>query len=141
MIQDIVAAARELLEPDPTPPDVATVTKDETGAQPLVWRPRTLYVWPTANRVVPIESGPTGRQDFTLQAVYVADGHEEAVSERSADVSDELDEKRGAYMDAARHNQVTSTWDHIRASERTTPPRTLQERAVAIELSGYRILS
>lgn len=141
MIGDIVAAARELLEPDPTPPAVATVTKDLTGAKPLVWRGKTLYVYPVANREVPIETGPTARQDFTLLAVYVADGHEEAVLERDPDVEAELDAKRAAYMAVARHNRVTTTWHHMRATERSNPPRTLQSRAVAIELSGYRILS
>lgn len=142
MIDDIVTAARNLLEPDPTPPAVATVTKDTTGAAPLIWRPKTLYTYPSpaGNREVPIETGPTARQEFSILAVYVADGHEESVDERDPAVTAELDAKRDAYMAVARHNRVNSTWHHIRATERT-PPRTLQSRAVAIELSGYRIVS
>jgi hypothetical protein len=134
---DIVNAVRDLLEPDePGRPVI-----DETGEQPFTWSEDTLYVYPIANAETPIETGPVVRQDFGLLAVYVAGSHEEPAMERQASVSELLDGKRARYMDAVRANQVTETWHHSRASERPNPPRTLQSRAVAIEIRGFRVVS
>lgn len=133
-IQDLVAAMRDLLEPDPE------VNRDLAGEEPLKWDEDTLYVFPFRNVTTPIETGPTVRQDFGLVAVWVARGGEEARQKRSVEVSAALDVKRGAYMEAVRTNQVTAVWDHIQAAERARPPRTLQARAVAIEVTGYRIV-
>lgn len=140
-VLDIGAALLDLLEPDPTPPALPTVTKDETGEEPFAWAADTLYLYPIRNAETPIETGPTARQDFAFLAVFVADSHEEARHRRKASISSQLDAKRVQYMNAVRNNRVTSTWHHIRASERPNPPRTLQSRAVAIEISGFRIVS
>lgn len=135
MINDIIAAARELLEPDPT-----EVVKDEAAAQPLEWQPGTLYLYPLRNADVPFETGPSSRQDFGLMAVFVADAHEEAAKERSAEVSAQLDAKRAAYVAAVIANRRTTAWHHIQATESRTPPRTLQGRGIALELTGYRLV-
>lgn len=140
-VLDVVGVLRDLLEPDPTPPATTTLTKDKTGAQPLEWDPDTFYIYPGPTAETAIETGPTARQDFSVIAVYVADSHEEASSERDAATSTLLDTKRAQYIDAVRTHRVTTTWHHIRAVERSTPPRTLQSRAVAIEIRGFRIIS
>lgn len=134
-VQDLVAAMRDLLEPDP-----ADVVKDLGGEEPLVWDPNTFYVFPFRNTTVPIETGPTVRQDFGLLAIFVAEAHEEARLERKPEVSALLDTKRGAYMEKVRLNQSTVLWNHVRAAELRRAPRTLQGRAVAIEITGYRII-
>lgn len=139
-VLDVVAAVRDLLEPDPVPPAVAT-TKDETAAEPFAWEPDTLYVYPIESGETPIETGPTARQDFALLAVYVADSHEEAGQRRDPATSALLDAKRARYIDAVRLNRVSPTWLHLRATERRNPPRTLQSRAVAIEIRGFRVIS
>lgn len=139
-VLDIVAALRDLCEPDPTPPALPTVIKDLAGAQPFAWTPGTLYVYPTRNVETPIETGPTARQDFTVTAVYVDDSGEEPDQERDPAVSARLDAKRDAYMAVARTHRTTTVWHHIRAAEANRSPRTLQARAVAIDFSGFRIV-
>lgn len=136
-VLDITAALRALLEP--VGPGQAVV--DLSDAEPFTWEGDTFYLYPIANAETAIETGPTARQDFGLMAVYVADSHEEADMERSQAVSAALDAKRAQYIDAVRMNRVTTTWHHIRAAERPNPPRTLQSRAVAIEIRGYRVIS
>lgn len=140
-VLDVVAEVRDLLEPDPVPPATTTLTKDETAAEPFVWEPDTLYVYPVSSGETPIETGPTARQDFALLAVYVADSHEEPGMRRDPAVSSLLDTKRAQYIDAVRSNRVSPTWLHLRATERSSPPRTLQSRAVAIEIRGFRVIS
>lgn len=137
---DLVEAAADILEPDPTPPDPVTVVKDATGERPFTWEAGHLYVYPTRMVERTIETGSTSRQDFTLAAVFVASGHEEPRMRRKTSVSEAIDDKREAYFAAIRANRNRPPWLHITAAE-TRPPRTLQNRALALELSGYRIVS
>lgn len=139
-VLDLVSAAADILEPDPTPPDPVTVVKDAAGERPFTWQAGHLYVYPIRTAERTIETGSTSRQDFVLGAVFVASGHEEPRMRRSASVSEAIDAKRGAYFAAIRANRHTPPWLHITAAE-TRPPRTLQNRALALELSGYRIVS
>lgn len=144
-VLDIVDAIRDLLEPvvvDPDPGD-PIVERDATGAKPFVWaagKDGTLYVYPTRVVEIPIETGPVVRQDFAVAAVFVLPSAEEPPQKREATISDALDDKLGAYLALVRSNHVTTVWGHLRAAM-TTPPHTLQTRAVALDITGYRILA
>lgn len=132
---DLIDALRGLLGTE-------DVELDDTGAEPFVWRPGTLYVYPSAGRLAerPFETGPTRRQDFTLSVVYVADAEgEEPDQQRSRAVSEALDAKRTAYLDLVRRNAVSTSWHHVEAAERPAPA-TLQTRAVALDVTGYRFI-
>lgn len=136
MIRDVCAGIAALLEPS------SQAEIDETSSPPFSWEPGRLYVYPTSQRFTPIESGPTVRQDFDLLAVYVEEGEgEEALRRRSAELSDALDQKADGYTRAVRTNQRTALWDNIQAALDARPPATLQTRAIALRISGYRIVS
>lgn len=143
-IQDVVTGIRDLLEPVPADPDPGdpVVIRDTTGAKPFVWEAGAdgaIYVYPTRVAEIPIETGPVVRQDFAIAAVFVLPGDEEPAMERDAAVSAALDAKLGTYLAAVRSHHVTTLWGHLRASM-ANPPRTLQTRAVALDITGYRIL-
>lgn len=112
---------------------------DDTWAEPFTWEPNTLYLFGTRVAEVPLETGPTVRQEFAFNAVFLAEGHEEAGKQREQGVSHLLDDVREFLMTTARTHQSTVTWDHLRAAETPNRPRTLQGRAVAVELSGWRV--
>jgi hypothetical protein len=138
-VNDILAAVRELLEPDPDP-EPRDVAVDETSAKPFDWRPSTLYIWPEAIAETGIESGPTARQDFSIAVVLTGSAEgEEADRLRSSDLSDFLDERRDTYLAAIRENQRTALWGHLQAGS-ATAPATLQLRSIGLRLSGYRIV-
>lgn len=135
---DVIAAVRELLEPDPDA-DV-----DMGAAEPKEWAAPEhgrLYVYPDARAVteVPFETGPSARQDFRLIAVFVAASEESAQRLTDADLSAFLDERLARYLEAVRRNRSTVTWHHLQAAARPAP-RTLTARAVALELTGYRFV-
>ncbi len=136
MIGDVCAGVAALLEPD------LQADIDEAAVEPYSWVAGKLYVYPTRQRFTPIESGPTVRQDFDLLAVYVADGEgEEATRERSAELTSELDRKADSYARAVRTNQWTVLWDNLVAGLDVRPPTTLATRALAVRVSGYRIVA
>lgn len=139
MIQDVVDAIRDLLEPAPVDPDPVIVERDLTGAKPFIWQGGTFYVYPTRLVETPIETGPVVRQDFGVAAVFVLSSTEEADLKRDADISAALDAKLGAYLAAVRTNHVTTLWGHLRAAM-ATPPHTLQTRAIALDITGYRLV-
>jgi hypothetical protein len=142
-MNDIVTAIRGILEPlDPEddPELVPEVTVDDTAAQPLTFRPATLYVYPRQLAETPIETGPTARRDFTVMAVLTGpEAGESADERRSGDVSEFLDARREAYLAAVRANQHGVAWDFLRASE-DAGPSNLEVRAIALRLSGYVIV-
>lgn len=143
-VLDVVDGLRDLLEPLPLDPDPGgpIVERDATGAKPFIWaagKDGTLYVYPTRLAEVPIETGPVVRQDFTIAAVFVLPSAEEPPQQRDAVISAALDAKLGAYLAAVRTHHVTALWGHLRAAM-ANPPRTLQTRAVALDITGYRIL-
>lgn len=138
MINDVLTAYAALLaDLEVTVQDPTSV--DDALAQPYEWQPNTLYLYPGPVSEVPFETGPTVRQDFSFSAVFMADSHEEADKRRSRATSDLLERVRELLMTTARQHQSTVTWDHMRAAESPAPPRTLQGRAVAVTLSGWRI--
>ena len=124
---------------------VAAILEDDehvhavSGRPPDDWAPERLYVYPTALRETPFESGPGRRQDFTIAAVFVAPSGEAARQLVDEDVDEYLDELRGRYLDAVRHNAVTVLWHHMTAAE-ARAPRTLEGRGVAFDLTGYRLV-
>ena len=143
-ILDVVDAIRDLLEPVPVDPDPGDpiVERDVTGAKPFIWaagKDGTFYVYPTRLGETPIETGPVVRQDFGIAAVFVLPSAEEPSLKRDADLSAALDAKLGAYLAAVRTHHVTTLWGHLRAAM-ATPPRTLQTRAVALDITGYRLV-
>jgi hypothetical protein len=169
-VNDVLAAVRAILEPEPVvvasqsgtgqlgtsasrlgsialgqgigAPQTAVrdVAIDETYAKPLAFRAETLYVWAETVTDVPLESGPTAREDFDLRVLLTGpEAGEEASSQRSAEVSEWLDGKREVYMAAVRANGRTTDWGHLRASA-TPGPANLQLRSLALRLSGYRIV-
>lgn len=137
---DLALGLVDLLEPVDHEDDPEAPVRDRTAAEPLRWSGNTLYCFPFRNETRPIETGPTVRQDFGLVAIFVAPSAEESRSERDPEISALLDAKRAAYMELVRTHQTSLLWDHIQAAERQRPPRTLQTRAVAIEVTGYRIV-
>lgn len=136
-VQDLVAAARVLLEP------ADQVDVDETGAEPLDWAAAAegcWYVFPAPPIAeVPFESGPTARQDFRLRAVLVVPSSESALRQRDPDISAWIDEKRASSFDAIRRNRSTVTWHHIVATE-VPGPELLTKRSLALDLTGYRFV-
>lgn len=138
-MNDVLAAVRALLEPDPDP-DPRVVALDETNAKPFTWLPSTLYAWVSQLSEIGIESGPVVRQDFAIDVVLTGpDAGEEPMRERDPDVSDFLDTRRDVYLAAVRTNQRTTLWGHLRAAS-ANAPATLQLRSTALRLSGYRIV-
>lgn len=136
MIAEILADIRTILEPG------AAVAKDLTEAKPFAYAPQTLYVYPERVSEVPIETGPTRRQDFTVRVELTGpDLGEEASQQRDQAVSAFLDGRRGAYFAAVRANERGARWDHLRAAEDPNGPATLQVRGIGLRLSGYKIVS
>jgi len=136
VITDVCAGVATILEP------TQQADIDETWIEPYEWAPGRLYVYPTRQRFTGIESGPTARQDFELLAVYVVSGEaEEAKRQRSADITAALDAKASEYETAIRHNQRTELWDHLAANLDVRPPATVATRAVALRVSGYRLVN
>jgi hypothetical protein len=139
-VNDILAAVRDLLEPEPVPPAVRAVAVDTTGAKPLVTVARTLYVYPERVAEAPVETGPTARRDFVIAAVVTGpDAGEEASSQRDPEVSAFLDGKREAYLAAVRANRHGTAWHHLSAAE-VAGPTTLEHRSLALRLTGYVIV-
>ena len=136
MIRDVLAGLAALVEP------ADQVDIAESSDPPFTWVPNRLYAWAETQAFVPIESGPTARQDFDLRLVFVADdGGEAATRERSAELAAMLDAKADAYVRAIIAHQRSLLWDHIRPSLNVRPPATLSTRAVAVRVTGYRIVS
>lgn len=137
MILDVCSALALLLEP-PVVPDIVRVALD---LEPLTWEANHLYVYPVRVSEVPFETGHSRRQEFDLNAVYIADnGGEEAQLERSEALAVLLDMKRGQYMQAVRANQATGLWSMLRAVSDSASPRTLDNRSAAVRISGWRII-
>jgi hypothetical protein len=134
-ILDVVAGLRAILEPDPDAVEV-----DETGAEPLSRATDTLYVYPVRVAESSIESGPTARQDFEVVAVFAVAASESAQRRRDEEVSAELDSRLGRYLAAVRGHRATPLWDFIQAAQRPAPT-SLTSRAVALGITGYRIVS
>lgn len=138
---DVIDALRALLEPSPS-----TVTKDDTLERPFDWKANTLYLYPVLDMHVDPESGvpPSVRENFTLEAVYVADSlGEESRKERNRAVSVALDAKAHAYADILAQNSTragsTRPWDYIRvASVDWDRLRQLDVRGVAVRITGWR---
>ena len=132
---DILEAVRVMVDAD-------DVTTDETGAEPFDWVPGTQYVYlaegsPTERA---FETGPSARQDFAVLLVYVAEAGEEALRQRDPDVTAELDTRLEAWLSAVRANRANATWLHLEAAAEARPPATLTSRAVAVRLTGYRLV-
>ena len=133
MILDVVSHLAELAEPE-------RELRDDAGAKPLEWRPGVTYAYPIWLAEVPIETGPTRRQDFRIAVVRLVEASEEALLERDADVSAAVDALRGHLLAIARHHQVTTRWHHLQAAE-IDAPRLAQARGVAVEYAGWRLVN
>lgn len=132
-IQDVVAAMRDLLEPDAADEDL-----DVTGAEPLVWEAPRTYVFPGPRLVeAAFETGPTARQDFDIDVVRTIDSSESANRKRDDEITAELDEWAARAFEVVRTNRVHLLWGFISAALRP-PPRTLHTRSIAIRISGWR---
>lgn len=139
-MNDVLAAVRAMLEPDPGYPSPVPVTVDTTDAKPLRTAPLTLYVYPERVVEVPVETGPTARRDFIVAVVVTGpDAGEEAAQQRDPDVSAFLDARREAYLAAVRANRHGTAWHHIAAAE-VAGPATLEHRSLALRLTGYVIV-
>jgi len=139
-VLDIIDAILELLEPDPT-----VVGKDTTAERPFDWAPNTLYVYPVLDIHADGDMGdpPSIRENFTVDAIYVADGQgEEATRTRSRDVSLELDAKAHAYADilaAARFRGPGRPWEDARVTSVDWDRlRQIDVRGVAVRITGWR---
>lgn len=126
----------EILEPDD---EIEVVILD---VQPLTWRADTLYVYPVAESLVPIETGPPSRQDFAFVCVLVVDNEgEEAMSTRDQELAIWLSNRAARYRDTLREMFVSEPfWATIRVAMEISP-RTLQNRGLAMRVTGYRLLS
>lgn len=136
MIRDVILGVAALLEPDDQ------VDIDEAAEPAFDWTPNRLYGYANRQAFVPIESGPGARQDFDLTFVFVADdASERATRERSVDLAEALDRKADAYCRAIRQHSRSLIWDHIRPSLDVRPPATLTTRALAVRVTGYRLVA
>lgn len=136
MITDVAAALAELFE---SGDDVERVILD---TEPYQWEAERLYAYRVTDEYVGIESGPTAQQNFDIRLVYVtsSDG-EEAHLERDPDIATFLDGKRHAYMEALRNRpQSEPYWTYARPIVEDGP-ETLENRSVAVRVTGYRIVS
>jgi hypothetical protein len=135
VILDVAAALARLLEPTE---QVEIVVLD---VPPLTWKAGHLYLFPLRDDTVGIESGPTVRQDFDIRVVYIVSNEgEEASKDRSPELAKTLDEKRHAYMETIRTHQSGPLWAYLRAAM-DAANRTLQNRGLALRVSGYRIVA
>jgi hypothetical protein len=130
----VLDALRELLKQyDPA------IDFDDAMSQPYEWRENTVYSWAETVDDVPIGTGEV-RTDFEILMVYaVGNEGEEAISERSRDVSVKLDTARQAWMDLIRANANAGPWSNLRARAEQDFLRQLEVRGVGIRISGYRI--
>lgn len=134
----VVDALRDLVTDDE-----AEYAVDRTGARPFDWEPDTLYAYelPESPRHVPFEAGPSVQEEFDVALVLVGPAvSEEATRERDREVTELLDQRRAAILDAVRTHPSTSVWAHVQARAET-PPRSLKARAAAVRVTGYRIVT
>lgn len=140
-MNDILAGIRTLTA-------ASGVEQDVTGAEPYDWRPGTQYVYMADPvREVAIETGPTSRQDFAARLVEVFDAavagesaHEEAARTRYAAITDAIDARLEALLAIFRANRRTATWGQVQVEVDPRPPATLTGRALALRITGYRIV-
>jgi hypothetical protein len=120
-----------------TDPDVIT---DGSKKEPATYDPGTLYVFPdTEAAITQDETGPPGRQDFNLLAVYMAsDRGEEARQQRTAAVTAALSSRRDAYIDRLQQRESCDLWDHIAVSSDADFTSNFEGRAIAVRIQGYR---
>jgi hypothetical protein len=112
---------------------------------PLTSRSNTLYVYPITGLLGEPDVGdpPSLREDFVVEAVYVADNQgEEANRRRSRDVSVELDAKAREYTDLLARNPFrdgTHPWEHARVTSVDWDRlRQLDVRGIAVRVTGWR---
>lgn len=137
---DAVDALRELLEPPGT-----TVLKDDTAERPFNWAANTLYIYPVSDLHADADVGnpPTIRENFAIEAVYVADSQgEESKKERLRSVSTALDTKAHAYaaiLANARFRGTGRPWEDARVTSVDWDRlRQLDVRGVAVRITGWR---
>ena len=131
-ILPVVGALARLLEPDDEILEVA-------GKAPEEWAHGRLYVYPTRIAEVPFETGPGRRQDFALAAVFLGRSGEAALRQTDEELDALLDELRARYFEAVRHHPRTELWAHLQAAE-ARPPRTVDARGVALDITGWRLV-
>jgi hypothetical protein len=133
MIDEVIDRVNSLL----TDPGVAI---DGTRKEPATFENETVYVWPAADvQMTQDETGPPGRQDFNLLAVYVAADHgEEARQDRTLAVSTVLQSRRDAYIDRLQQRESCDLWDHIAVTSDDDYSSNFEGRAIAVRIQGYR---
>lgn len=142
-MMDVVAQVRELFEPAAT----TTVVVDATASAPFVYEANHLYAWALPGNVhEPWGTGESTKrfdiERFSIRVVYVAPQTVRAEMKakvRDASVSSALDTKADAYMTALRGKPVnTPYWHQLAGRVDHDAIRTLDVRAVALTLDGYR---
>lgn len=120
-------------------PDVVT---DDTGAEPQTFDPNTVYVFPDGDsELVGAETGPPGRQNFDVLAVFMADDRgEEARRERTQDVTTVLLSRRDTWIDRLQQRESCDLWAHISVSSDEDYTSNFEGRAIAVRVQGYRYL-
>jgi hypothetical protein len=137
VILDLCSSLATLLEPTMTA--AARVVLDK---EPTVWEADRLYVYPVRVDEVPFETGPTRRQDFTVNAVFITDDKGEgAALEPTEALATVLDTKRGDYMRIVRQNYHNAVWEHLRALSDTPNPLPIDKRSAAVRVSGWRLVN
>jgi hypothetical protein len=134
VIIDLCTALGQLFEPEA---DVTVVALD---IEPLTWNVEHLYVYPVRVEENVFETGPTRKQDFVVNAVYVTESSDEARQDRDPALAALLDTKRGNYLRAVRENYHNDVWEHLAGVADDTRPRGLDKRSAAVRVSGWRLV-
>lgn len=126
-----------MLEP---PLPLSGVHVDDSGADPFVYKPNTLYVWWDSDEEIEL-SPELSQQNFVARAVFtVAALDEEPRHRRRRDVSIALDTKRKEYLSRiGAANDVE--WEHLAGSADWDATRGFEGRGFAMLVTGYRLLS
>jgi hypothetical protein len=114
---------------------------DDTGAEPFIYKPNTLYLWLEDDEE--IELSPEARQhNFVIRALFTTDSlDEEPQHRRRRDVSITLDTKRKEYLARIEAAMIGEDWQYISGSADWDAIRALEGRGIAVLIRGYRHLS
>lgn len=121
--------------------DDTDLASDDSGEQPYDFEPMTLYVWEESSLQRPIGADGEVREDFVIVAAITERTGEEAFGKRSRATSLVLDGHRTRMLTLIReHSSVQDQWDHIEGASVPSFLRQLEQRGIAVRISGYRII-
>lgn len=114
---------------------------DDSGKEPATFEPGTWYVFEGESAMIGAETGPPGRENFDVTAVYMAkDFGEEARQERTGEVTAVLISRRDDAIDRLQQRESCDLWQHIDVSSDEDYTSNFEGRAVAVRIQGYRFV-